>query len=144
MNISKPNQSRRRAHTHTHLLDLAGEHAPLDAQHGGDVDVLPAHVVHPLGEAVHGGLAQHQRELDDVEHALDDVVCGEGVTGDRLLQDLYFQDSQFWTLVSKESCNKYYKNRNKRVKQQYHNNINNKISRMTCPELNVACVFPNS
>ena len=60
-----------------YLLDLACEHAALDAQHGRDVDVLPAHLVHPLGEAVHGRLAQHQRELDDVEHALDDVVCWE-------------------------------------------------------------------
>ena len=43
--------------------------------------MLAAHLVHPLGEAVHGGLAQHQRELDDVEHALDDVVCGEKGSG---------------------------------------------------------------
>ena len=62
-----------------YLLDLACEHAALDAQHAGDVDVLLAHLIHPLGETVHRGLAQHQQELNDVVHALDDVVCGKGV-----------------------------------------------------------------
>lgn len=56
------------------LFDLSGQHAALYAQHGGDVDVLPAHVVHPLGEAVHRGLEKLPGELYDVEHSLDDVV----------------------------------------------------------------------
>lgn len=58
-----------------YLFDLSGQHAALYAQHGGDVHVFSAHVVHPLCKAVHRGLEQHPRELDDVQHALDDVVC---------------------------------------------------------------------
>ena len=57
-----------------YLLDLSCQHAALDAQHRGDVDVLSAHVVHPPGEAVHRRLAEDPRELQDVEHAFEDVV----------------------------------------------------------------------
>lgn len=57
-----------------YLLDLSGEHAALDPQHGGDVDVLPTHAVHPLGETVHRGLKKLPGELYDVENSLDDVV----------------------------------------------------------------------
>lgn len=58
----------------SNLFDLSGEHAALYAQHSGDVDVLSAHVVHPLGEAVHGGLKKLPGELDNVEHALENIV----------------------------------------------------------------------
>lgn len=61
-----------------YLLDLPRQHAALDTQHGGDIDVLPAHVVHPVGEALHRGLEEHPGELYDVEHSLDDVVCRTG------------------------------------------------------------------
>lgn len=57
-----------------YLFDLASQHAALQAQHSGDVDVLPAHLVHPLSEAVDGRLAEHPGELYDVEHSLDDVI----------------------------------------------------------------------
>lgn len=57
-----------------YLFDLSGQHAALYTQHSGDVDVLPAHVIHPPGEAVHRRLEEHPGELYDVEHSLDDVV----------------------------------------------------------------------
>lgn len=59
----------------TYLFNLPRQHAALNAQHRGDVDVLPAHVVHPLGEALHRGLEEHPGELDDVKNSFDDVVC---------------------------------------------------------------------
>lgn len=58
----------------SHLFDLSGQHAALDTQHGGDVDVLPAHVVHPFSEAFHRRLEEHPGELDDVEDSLYDVI----------------------------------------------------------------------
>lgn len=57
-----------------HLFDLSRQHAALYTQHGGDVDVLSADVIHPLGEAVHRRLEEHPGELYDVEHPFDDVV----------------------------------------------------------------------
>lgn len=57
-----------------YLFDLSGKHAALYAQHSGDVDVLPAYVIHPLGEAVDCGLEELPRELYNVENSLDDVV----------------------------------------------------------------------
>lgn len=62
-----------------YLFDLSGKHAALYTQYRGDVDVLPAHVVHPLGEAVDCGLEELPGELYDVEYSLDDVVWGEGI-----------------------------------------------------------------
>lgn len=61
----------------SNLFDLSGQHAALYTQHSGDVDVLPAHVVHPLGEAVHCGLKKLPGELYDVEHSLNNIVWGE-------------------------------------------------------------------
>lgn len=61
-----------------YLLDLPRQHTALNTQHSGDVDVLPAHVVHPVSEALHCGLEEHPGELNDVEHTLDDVVCRTG------------------------------------------------------------------
>lgn len=58
----------------SYLFDLSGEHAALYTQHSGDVDVLSAHVVHPLREAVHCRLEKLPGELYDVEYSLDDVV----------------------------------------------------------------------
>lgn len=58
----------------SNLFDLPGQHAAFYAQHSGDVDVLSAHVVHPLGEAVHGGLKKLPGELYNVEHSLDNIV----------------------------------------------------------------------
>lgn len=58
-----------------YLFDLPGEHAALYTQHSGDVNVLSAHVIHPLGEALHSRLEEHPGELYDVEHPLDDVIC---------------------------------------------------------------------
>lgn len=60
-----------------YLLDLSGQHAALYSQHGGDVDILPTHVIHPLGEAVHCGLKKLPGELYNVEDSLDDVVFGQ-------------------------------------------------------------------
>ena len=60
-----------------YLLDLSGQHAALDSQHGGDVDILPTYAVHPLGEAVHCGLKKFPGELYYVEDSLDDVVWFE-------------------------------------------------------------------
>lgn len=60
-----------------YLLDLSGQHAALYSQHSGDVDILPTHVIHPLGEAVHCGLKKFPGELYDVEDSLDDVVFGQ-------------------------------------------------------------------
>lgn len=57
-----------------HLFDLSRQHAALDTQHSGDVDVLSAHVIHPFGEALHRRLEEHPGELYDVEHSFDDVV----------------------------------------------------------------------
>lgn len=57
-----------------YLLDLSGQHAPLDPQDGGDVDVLPRDRVEPGGEAVHCGQEQHPGELQDVEDPLDDII----------------------------------------------------------------------
>jgi len=61
-----------------YLFDLPRQHAAFDTQHCGDVDVLPAHVIHPVGEALYCRLEEHPGELDDVEHSLDDVVCRGG------------------------------------------------------------------
>lgn len=72
--LTLPPQVKRSAWRLRHLFDLSRQHAALQTQHGGDVDVLSAHVIHPLGEAVHCGLGQHPGELDDVEHSFDDVV----------------------------------------------------------------------
>lgn len=58
----------------SNLFDLSGQHAAFYAQHSGDVDVLPAHVVHPLGEAVHCGFKKLPSELYNVEHSLDNIV----------------------------------------------------------------------
>lgn len=78
------------------LFDLSGQHAALYAQHGGDVDVLPAHVVHPLGEAVHRGLEKLPGELYDVEHSLDNVVWGGGGVGKN--------NSWFSTTIETRKC----------------------------------------
>lgn len=51
-----------------------GEHAALDAQDGGDVDVLLADGVEPGGEAVQQRQEEHPGELDDVEDSLQDVI----------------------------------------------------------------------
>lgn len=58
----------------SNLFDLSGQHAALYTQHSGDVNVLPAHVVHPIGEAVHCGLKKLPGELYDVEHPLNNIV----------------------------------------------------------------------
>lgn len=57
-----------------HLFDLSGQHTALYPQHSGDVHVLPTHVIHPLGEAVHCRLEELPGKLYDVEHSLDDIV----------------------------------------------------------------------
>ena len=44
----------RQGHEQGYLLDLSGEHAALDPQDGGDVDVLPGDGVEPRCETVHG------------------------------------------------------------------------------------------
>lgn len=58
-----------------YLFDLSSQHAALDSEHCGDVNVLSTHGVHPHSQAVDGGKKEHPRELDDVEDTLDDVVC---------------------------------------------------------------------
>lgn len=50
------------------------EHAALDAQDGGDVDVLLADGVEPGGETVQQGQEKHPGELDDVKHSFQDVI----------------------------------------------------------------------
>lgn len=60
-----------------YLFDLPRQHAALDTQHCRDVHVLPAHLIHPLGETVDCRLEQHPGELDDVKHSFDDVVWGK-------------------------------------------------------------------
>ncbi len=57
-----------------YLLDLMSEHAALDAQDGGDIDVLLADGVEPGGETVQQGQEKHPGELQHVKHSLQDVI----------------------------------------------------------------------
>ena len=57
-----------------YLLDLSGQHAALDPQDSGDVDVLSGDGVEPRCETVHGCQKQDPGELQNIKDPLDDVV----------------------------------------------------------------------
>jgi len=57
-----------------YLLDLSGQHAALDPQDSGDVEVLPGDGVEPRCETVHGCQKQDPGELQNIKDPLDDVV----------------------------------------------------------------------
>ena len=50
-----------------YLFNLSGQHAPLDPQDGGDVDVLPGDGVQPCCETVHGRQKQDPGELQNIK-----------------------------------------------------------------------------
>ena len=64
----------KQGHEQGYLLDLSGEHAALNPQDGGDVDVLPGDGVEPRCETVHGCQKQDPGELPNIKDPVDEVV----------------------------------------------------------------------
>jgi hypothetical protein len=57
-----------------YLLDLSGQHTPLNPQNCRYVNVLPRDGVKPGGETIHGCQEKDPGELEDVEYPLDDII----------------------------------------------------------------------
>lgn len=60
--------------TGAHLIQLLGEHKPLQAQDGGEMLMVLGEGPQPPGQAVHRGLAQHPQEAQGIQHPLQNVA----------------------------------------------------------------------
>lgn len=57
-----------------YLLNLPGEHAALDPEHGGDIDVFSGDGVKPSCETVQRCQEKDPSKLQDIKYPLDDVI----------------------------------------------------------------------